>query len=163
MRTSRTRCLPAPELAARLDNVLQVVYLIFTEGYAATSGAVLTRSDLSVESIYLGRMLLEILPEAEVHGVLALMLLQESRRDARTSPDGDLILLDHQDRSLWNRDLIEEAKRLLESAIRSAPPGPYTLQAAIAAVHADASEPAVTDWAQIVGLYDALLRCSPLL
>jgi RNA polymerase sigma-70 factor (ECF subfamily) len=149
------------ELAARLDNVLQVVYLIFTEGYAATSGAVLMRSDLSVESIYLGRMLLEILPEPEVYGVVALMLLQESRRDARTSPEGDLILLDDQDRSLWNRELIEEAKRLLESALRSSPPGPYTLQAAIAAVHAEAREAAATDWAQIVGLYDVLLRCSP--
>ena len=149
------------DLSERLDNVLQVVYLIFTEGYAATSGATLTRSDLSLEAIYLGRMLLEILPEPEVQGVLALMLLQESRRAARTSPEGDLILLDNQDRSLWDRDLIEEGKRLLERALRSAPPGPYALQAAIAAVHAEAPDAAVTDWARIVGLYDLLFRCSP--
>jgi RNA polymerase sigma-70 factor (ECF subfamily) len=106
-------------------------------------------------------MLLEILPEAEVQGLLALMLLQESRRTARTSPEGDLILLEDQDRSLWNRDLIEEGKALLERALRSAPPGPYTLQAAIAAVHAEAPDAAAVNWARIVGLYDLLLRCSP--
>jgi RNA polymerase sigma-70 factor (ECF subfamily) len=149
------------ELPDRLDNVLQVVYLVFTEGYAATSGDSLTRPDLSSEAIHLGRMLLEILPDADVQGILALMLLQESRRSARTSPGGDLILLEDQDRSLWNRDLIEEGKRLLESALRSRPVGPYTLQAAIAAVHAEAPDAAATDWGQIVGLYDLLLRQSP--
>jgi RNA polymerase sigma-70 factor (ECF subfamily) len=149
------------DLPERLDNVLQVIYLVFTEGYAATSGATLARPDLSNEAIYLGRMLLEILPEAEVQGVLALMLLHESRRTARTSPEGDLILLEDQDRSLWNRDLIEEGKQLLEGALRSRQAGPYTLQAAIAAVHAEASDAAAVDWAQIVGLYDLLLRCSP--
>jgi RNA polymerase sigma-70 factor (ECF subfamily) len=149
------------DLPERLDNVLQVIYLVFTEGYAATSGATLARPDLSNEAIYLGRMLLEILPEAEVQGVLALMLLHESRRTARTSPEGDLILLEDQDRSLWNRDQIEEGKQLLEGALRSRQAGPYTLQAAIAAVHAEASDAAAVDWAQIVGLYDLLLRCSP--
>jgi RNA polymerase sigma-70 factor (ECF subfamily) len=149
------------DLPERLDDVLQVVYLIFTEGYAATSGATLTRPDLSLEAIYLGRMLLEILPEAEVQGILALMLLHESRRTARASPEGDLILLEDQDRSLWNRDLIEEGKRLLEHALRSRPAGPYTLQAAIAAVHAEARDAAAVDWAGIVGWYDLLLQCSP--
>ena len=149
------------DLPERLDDVLQVVYLIFTEGYAATSGATLTRPDLSIEAIYLGRMLLEILPEAEVHGILALMLLHESRRTARATPEGDLILLEDQDRSLWNRDLIEEGKLLLERALRSRPPGPYTLQAAIAAVHAEAPDPTAVDWTRIVGLYDLLLRWSP--
>ncbi len=149
------------DLPERLDNVLQVVYLVFTEGYAATSGATLTRPDLSIEAIHLGRMLLEILPEPEVQGVLALMLLQESRRTARASPDGDLILLEDQDRSLWNRGLIEEGKLLLETALRSRPAGSYTLQAAIAAVHAEAPDAAATDWARMVGLYDLLLRCSP--
>jgi RNA polymerase sigma-70 factor, ECF subfamily len=149
------------DLPERLDDVLQVVYLIFTEGYAATSGATLTRPDLSIEAIYLGRMLLEILPEAEVQGILALMLLHESRRTARASLEGDLILLEDQDRSLWNRDLIEEGKRLLEHALRSRPPGPYTLQAAIAAVHAEARDALAVDWARIVGWYDLLLQCSP--
>jgi RNA polymerase sigma-70 factor (ECF subfamily) len=149
------------ELPERLDTVLQVVYLIFTEGYAATSGATLARPDLSNEAIYLGRMLLEMSPEAEVQGVLALMLLHESRRTARTSPEGDLILLDDQDRSLWNRDLIAEGKLLLERALRARPAGPYTLQAAIAAVHAEAPDAAAVDWARIVGLYDLLLRCAP--
>ena len=149
------------DLPERLDNVLQVVYLIFTEAYAATSGATLTRADLSTEAIYLGRMLLEILPKAEVQGVLALMLLHESRRTARASPEGDLILLEDQDRSLWNRDLIEEGKLLLERALRARPAGPYTLQAAIAAVHAEAPNAVAVDWTPIVGLYDRLLRCSP--
>ena len=149
------------DLPKRLDNVLQVIYLVFTEGYAATSGATLAQPDLSNEAIYLGRLLLEILPEAEVQSVLALMLLHESRRIARTSPEGDLILLEDQDRSLWTRDLIEEGKLLLEGALRSRQAGPYTLQAAIAAVHAEASDAAAVDWAQIVGLYDLLFRCSP--
>jgi RNA polymerase sigma-70 factor (ECF subfamily) len=150
-----------PDLPDRMDNVLQVVYLIFAEGYVPTSGATLTRPDLSNEAIYLGRMLLEIMPDAEVQGVLALMLLHESRRTERSSPEGDLILLDDQNRSLWNRDLISEGQLLLDKALRARPAGPYTLQAAIAAVHAEAPEPAATDWARIVGLYDLLLRCSP--
>lgn len=149
------------DLPDRLEFVLQVVYLVFTEGYAATSGATLTRSDLSLEAIYLGRTLVEILPEPEAQGILALMLLHESRRTARTSPEGDLILLDDQDRSRWDRDLIEEGKRWLELALRLPGPGPYTVQAAIAAVHAEARNAAATDWARIVGLYDLLLRCSP--
>jgi RNA polymerase sigma-70 factor, ECF subfamily len=162
----RDACIPyevpsRSELPERLDNVLQVVYLIFTEGYAPTSGATLTRSDLSLEAIYLGRMLLEILPEPEVQGVVALMLLQESRRAARASPEGDLILLEDQDRSLWNRDLIEEGKLLLERAQRAQPAGPYTLQAAIALVHAEAPDAAAVDWGRIVGWYDRLMRCSP--
>jgi RNA polymerase sigma-70 factor (ECF subfamily) len=149
------------DLPERLDNVLQVVYLIFTEGYAATCGTALARPDLSNEAIYLGRMLLEISPEAEVQGMLALMLLHESRRTARSSPEGDLVLLDDQDRSLWNRDLIEEGKVLLERALRTRTAGPYTLQAAIAAVHAEAPNAAAVDWTRIVSLYDRLLRCSP--
>jgi RNA polymerase sigma-70 factor (ECF subfamily) len=149
------------DLPERLDNVLQVVYLIFTEGYAATCGATLARPHLSNEAIYLGRMLLEIFPEAEVQGMLALMLLHESRRIARSSPEGDLILLDDQDRSLWNRKLIEEGRVLLERALRTRTAGPYTLQAAIAAVHAEAPNAAAVDWTRIVSLYDRLLGCSP--
>lgn len=149
------------ELPERLESVLQVVYLVFTEGYAATSGEALTRHDLTSEAIHLGRVLLEILPEAEVQGLLALMLLQESRRAARTSASGDLILLEGQDRSLWNRKLIDEGALLVERALTSRQFGPYTLQAAIAALHAEAPEAAATDWAQIVGLYDMLLRCAP--
>jgi RNA polymerase sigma-70 factor (ECF subfamily) len=134
------------------------VYLVFTEGYAATSGETLTLPDLSSEAIHLGRVLLEILPEAEVQGLLALMLLHESRRTARTSPAGDVILLEEQDRSLWRIELIQEGTSLLETALASREFGPYTLQAAIAAVHAEASHAGATDWAEIVGLYDALLR-----
>jgi RNA polymerase sigma-70 factor (ECF subfamily) len=151
--------LPAPaELAARLDGVLRVVYLVFNEGYSASSGASLTRSDLSAEAIRLGRLLLELLPDAEVRGLLALMLLSESRRIARTSPEGDLILLEEQDRSRWNREQIAEGAGLVKQAIASRRFGPYTLQAAIAAVHSEAPAAADTDWAQIVGLYDVLMR-----
>jgi RNA polymerase sigma-70 factor (ECF subfamily) len=149
------------ELPDRLDAVLRVVYLVFNEGYAASSGASLTRSDLSAEAIRLGRLLVELLPEPEGVGLLSLMLLQESRRVARTSPAGDLILLENQDRSLWNRDQIKEGSALVERALSSRRFGPYTLQAAIAAVHAEAPNPAATDWAQIVGLYDLLMRVVP--
>jgi RNA polymerase sigma-70 factor (ECF subfamily) len=153
---------PSPaELPDRLDTVLQVIYLVFNEGYSASSGASLTRSDLSGEAIRLGRLLIELLPEPEAVGLLALMLLQESRRIARTSPKGDLVLLEDQDRSLWNRDQIAEGKALLERALSSRRFGPYTLQAAIAAVHAEAPNAAATDWAQIVGLYGLLARAQP--
>ena len=148
-------------LQDRLDAVLRVVYLVFNEGYSASSGASLMRHDLSGEAIRLGRLLIELLPEPEALGLLALMLLQESRRCARTSPAGDLILLDEQDRSLWNRDQIAEGSELVERALSSRRFGPYTLQAAIAAVHAEAPTAAATDWAQIVGLYDVLARVEP--
>jgi RNA polymerase sigma-70 factor (ECF subfamily) len=137
------------------------VYLVFTEGYAASSGESLTRPDLSGEAIRLGRLLVELLPEPEVQGLLALMVLHESRRAARTSPDGELILLDDQDRSLWDRALINDGVMLVDRALASRRFGLYTLQAAIAAVHAEALTAAATDWRQIVGLYDALLRESP--
>jgi RNA polymerase sigma-70 factor (ECF subfamily) len=150
-----------PELPDRLDTVLQVIYLVFNEGYSASSGASLTRSDLSAEAIRLGRMLLELLPEPEVMGLLALMLLQESRRAARTSPSGELVLLEDQDRSLWNREQIAEGVALVEWALLSHRFGPYTLQAAIAAVHAEAASAAATDWAQIVALYSLLARAEP--
>ena len=150
---------PAPsELAERLDAVLRVIYLVFNEGYAASSGASLTRHDLSAEAIRLGRLLVELLPEPEAMGLLALMLLHESRRAARTTPAGELILLDEQDRSLWNRDQIAEGIRFVERALASRRSGPYTIQAAISAVHAEAPTASATDWAEIVGLYDALLR-----
>ena len=153
---------PSPtDLPDRLDTVLQVIYLVFNEGYSASSGASLTRSDLSGEAIRLGRLLIELLPEPEVVGLLALMLLQESRRVARTSPTGELILLENQDRSLWNREQIAEGKALVERALSSRRFGPYTLQAAIAAVHAEAPNAAATDWAQIVGLYGLLARVEP--
>lgn len=146
------------DLPDRLDTVLQVIYLVFNEGYAASSGESLTRPDLSSEAIRLERLLIELLPEPEVLGLLALMLLQESRRAARASPTGDLILLDDQDRLLWNQQQITEGKLLVEQALSSGRFGPYTLQAAIAAVHADALTAAATDWPQIVGLYDVLSR-----
>jgi RNA polymerase sigma-70 factor (ECF subfamily) len=149
------------ELAPRLDTVLQVIYLVFTEGYSASSGGSLTRQELSDEAIRLGRLLVELLPEPESQGLLALMLLHESRRGARTSPEGDLVLLNDQDRSLWNRDLIREGIKLVEQALASRRFGAYTLEAAIAAVHVEASNAAATDWAQIVALYDALLSVNP--
>lgn len=150
---------PTPaELAHRLDAVLRVIYLVFNEGYAASSGASLTRADVSTEAIRLGRLVVELLPEPEAMGLLALMLLQESRRAARTSPTGDLILLEDQDRALWNRTQIAEGLALVEQALASRRIGPYILQAAIAALHAEAADAAATDWAQIVGLYDVLAR-----
>jgi RNA polymerase sigma-70 factor, ECF subfamily len=149
------------ELPQRLDAALHVIYLVFNEGYAASSGASLVRTDLSAEAIRLGRLLVELLPEPEGMGLLALMLLHESRRAARTSAAGDLILLDDQERSLWNRDQIREGCALVERALASRRFGPYTLQAAIAAVHAEAASAAETDWPQIVGLYDVLLRADP--
>ena len=149
------------ELAQRLDAVLRVVYLVFSEGYSASTGPALTRHDLSGEAIRLGRLLVQLLSEPEAVGLLALMLLHESRRPARTSLSGELVLLDEQDRSLWNREQIAEGSALVERALRSRRIGPYTLQAAIAAVHAEAAVPADTDWAQIVGLYDVLLRVDP--
>jgi RNA polymerase sigma-70 factor (ECF subfamily) len=153
---------PSPEeLPDRLDTVLQVVYLVFSEGYSASSGASLTRADLSAEAIRLGRLLLELSPEPEVMGLLALMLLQESRRVARTSPTGELVLLENQDRSLWNRQQIAEGVKLVERALLSRRFGPYTLQAAIAAVHSEASNAASTDWPQIVALYSVLARADP--
>ena len=152
---------PPTELPERLETVLHVVYLVFNEGYYASSGASLTRSDLTGEAIRLGRLLLELLPDSEVIGLLALMLLQESRRIARTSPSGELILLEDQDRTLWNNDQITEGKALVERAIASNKFGPYAVQAAIAAVHADAAAPAETDWSRIVRLYDMLLRAQP--
>jgi RNA polymerase sigma-70 factor, ECF subfamily len=153
---------PAPsELPARLDAVLRVIYLVFNEGYSASSGESLTRADLSAEALRLGRLLLNLQPEPETTGLLALMLLQESRRAARTSAGGDLILLEDQDRSLWQRDQIAEGLGLVEQALSSGRFGPYTLQAAIAAVHAEAADASRTDWAQIVGLYDVLLRIDP--
>ena len=149
------------DLPARLDAVLRVVYLVFNEGYSASSGASLTRPDLSGETIRLGRLLIELLPEPEAAGLLALMLLHESRRAARTSPAGELVLLEDQDRSLWNRDQIAEGSALVERALASRRFGAYTLQAAIAAVHAEAPSAAATDWAQIVGLYGVLARADP--
>jgi len=149
------------DLPDRLDSVLHVVYLVFNEGYSASSGVSLTRHDLSGEAIRLGRLLSELLPEPEVVGLLALMLLHEARGAARTSPTGELILLGDQDRSLWKRDLIAEGAALVERALSSRRFGPYTLQAAIAAVHAEAPDAAATDWAQIVGLYDVLARADP--
>ena len=153
---------PGPkELPERLDAVLRVVYLVFNEGYSASSGAALTRSDLSAEAIRLARLLIELLPEPEAMGVLALMLLQESRRDARATADGDLVLLEDQDRARWNRALIDEGVALVERALATRRFGPYSIQAAIAAVHAEAPSAEGTDWPQIVALYDVLLRMDP--
>jgi RNA polymerase sigma-70 factor (ECF subfamily) len=149
------------ELPRRLDAVLHVVYLVFNEGYAASSGTSLTRRDLSGEAIRLGRLLVELLPEAEAIGLLGLMLLHESRRAARTAADGELVLLADQDRALWNRDQITEGTALVERALTSLRFGPYSLQAAIAAVHAGAPTAEATDWPQIAGLYDVLLRSDP--
>jgi RNA polymerase sigma-70 factor, ECF subfamily len=149
------------ELPQRLETVLQVIYLVFTEGYSASAGAALTRADVSCEAIRLGRLLYELLPDPEVAGLLALMLLHESRREARTSADGELVLLGDQDRSLWNREQIEDGAALVERAQASRPWGPYAVQAAIAAVHAQASEAGATDWARIVDLYDGLMQASP--
>ena len=153
---------PEPdERAERLDSVLRVVYLVFNEGYSASSGQSLTRVDLSGEAIRLGRLIVELLPEPEAMGLLALMLVQESRRAARTSPGGELVLLNDQDRSLWNRDQIGEGSALVTRSLASQRFGPYTLQAAIAAVHADAVSADATDWDEIAGLYDVLLRVEP--
>jgi RNA polymerase sigma-70 factor (ECF subfamily) len=171
------------ELPERLDAVLRVIYLVFNEGYTASSGALVTRHDLSAEAIRLGRLLVELLPEPEALGLLALMLLQDSRREARTTSSGELILLDEQDRSLWNRDQIAEGVRLVQQALTSRPAlserrrveepvlsertraegrfGSYVIQAAIAAVHAEAATAAATDWAEIVGLYDVLAQADP--
>ena len=151
----------ATDLPDRLDAVLRVVYLVFNEGYYASSGAALTRHDLSSEAISLGRLLVELLPEPEALGLLGLMLLHDSRRAARTSPSGELILLDDQDRLLWNRDQIAEGLALVERALAARQVGPYTIQAAIAAVHANAPDSAATDWTQIVTLYDLLARAEP--
>lgn len=153
---------PSPaQIGERLETVLHVIYLVFTEGYAASSGEALVRAGLTGEAIHLGRLVLELLPDPEVQGLLALMVLQESRRRARTTPDGELVLLEDQDRSLWKRDLIDEGIGLLECAFASGRVGPYTLQAAIAAEHAKAVHPAATDWEEIVALYDVLRRVSP--
>jgi RNA polymerase sigma-70 factor (ECF subfamily) len=149
------------DLPERLDAVLRVIYLVFNEGYTASSGALVTRHDLSGEAIRLGRLLVDLLPEAEALGLLALMLLHESRRVARTSVSGELVRLDDQDRSLWDRDRIAEGTRLVQRALTSRQFGPYTIQAAIAAVHAEAPDAAATDWVEIVGLYDVLSRGDP--
>jgi len=157
---------PSPQdLPERLDSVLRVIYLVFNEGYAASSGTALTRRDLSGEAIRLARLIVELLPEprikTETQGLLALMLLHESRRAARTTPTGDLVLLEDQDRALWNREQIAEGTALVEQVLSSGSIGPYALQAAISALHVEAPDAASTDWAQIVGLYDVLLRAEP--
>jgi RNA polymerase sigma-70 factor (ECF subfamily) len=151
----------AQELPERLGAVLQVIYLVFNEGYSAAAGSEVTRAELTGEAIRLGRLLAELQAEPEVIGLLALMLLQESRRAARTSPTGELILLEQQDRSLWNRGQIREGVALVEKALQSRRFGSYTLQAAIAAVHAEAESVAATDWPQIVALYDRLVQLQP--
>jgi len=151
----------AADLPQRLGSVLQVTYLVFNEGYAASSGESVTRHDLSGEAIRLGRLIVELLPDTEAIGLLALMLLQESRRAARASPTGDIILLENQDRSLWNQAQVREGITQLERALASPPIGPYTIQAAIAAVHAEAATALSTDWNEIVQLYEALLQVEP--
>lgn len=149
------------ELPRRLESVLQVIYLVFNEGYSASAGDFLTRQNLSDEAIFLGRLLVSLLPEAETRGLLAMMLLHESRRTARSTPEGDIILLSEQDRNQWNKSLIEEGIALVEEALQSDIVGPYALQAAISAVHAEAPDFESTDWAQILALYDVLLRAMP--
>ena len=149
------------DLPGRLESVLRVIYLVFNEGYYASSGVALTRHDLSAEAIRLGRLLVELLPEPEAIGLLALMLLQESRRAARATAEGDLVLLEDQDRSLWNADQIEEGSALVQRALTTGRVGAYSLQAAIAAVHAQAADPASTDWTQIAKLYDLLMQVAP--
>src|SRR5262249_33014814 len=146
----------ADDFPERLASVLSVIYLVFNEGYSASSGDSLTRPNLSAEAIRLGRLLVELLPDPEVMGLLALMVLHESRRIARTTPDGDLILLEDQDRSLWDRELIAEGKALIVRSLATQQFGAYTVQAAISAVHADAASSAQTDWSEIVALYDLL-------
>lgn len=153
---------PEPsELPERLDSVLRVVYLVFNEGYSASAGEAVTRHDLSGEAIRLARLLVELLPQPEAMGLLALMLLHESRRTARTTASGDLVLLEEQDRTRWNRQLIAEGVALVERALPMARPGPYCLQAAISAVHAEAPDARTTDWNEIVGLYDLLYELEP--
>ncbi len=149
------------DLADRLDSVLAVIYLVFNEGYSASSGEALTRADLSQEAIRLGRLLRELLPDPEVTGLVALMLLQESRRTARSTPEGDIVLLEDQDRSLWNGDQIAAGKSLVTEALASQRIGVYTIQAAIAAVHADATSAATTDWSRIAALYELLMQAEP--
>lgn len=149
------------DLPDRLDAVLRVIYLVFNEGYSASSGAAITRRDLANEAISLGRLLFNLLPEPDVAGLLGLMLLQDSRRAARTSPIGELVLLEDQDRALWNRDFILEGSALVQRALTAGEVGPYTIQAAIAAVHANAASTAATDWGEIVSLYDLLVRSEP--
>jgi RNA polymerase sigma-70 factor (ECF subfamily) len=162
----RDACIPyqlpsRDDLPDRLDSVLQVIYLVFNEGYSASSGTSLTRKDLSAEAIRLGRLLVELLPESEAMGLLALMLLHESRRAARSSSSGELVLMDDQDRTVWNHAQILEGAALVDRALATRRIGPYTLQAAIASLHAGAPNAAATDWGQIVGLYDVLLRADP--
>lgn len=153
---------PDPQdLPERLNAVLQVIYLVFNEGYSAAAGAEVTRAELTHEAIRLGRLIAELQPDPEAIGLLALMLLQESRRAARTSATGELILLENQNRALWNRTQIREGMALVERALASEFPGPYTIQAAIAAIHAEADSTAATDWGQIVALYDQLIRSQP--